>query len=625
MIATGDPRSEYRPDIEGLRALAVLAVLAFHLGIGGAGGGFVGVDIFFVISGFLIGGIVLRESEAGRFRWGDYLTRRVRRIVPVMLFVLATVTLAACALLMPSELVGYGWSLGFSALFLGNFHFWLHRGAYAESEHEVLLHMWTLGVEGQFYLLLPLVVLGLIRFGRVGLWLGLVALAVASAAVSLAYPSASFYGLPARLWEFLAGMLVAITPLPFLKKRWAREGLTLGGLALILYAVVAFHSDTPFPGWRAAVPVAGAAALIAAGSAGASLIGSLLSLAPARFVGRISYSLYLWHWPVIVLLLLGLPAAEIDWQLQLVATALSFALAVLSWRFVEEPFRRGALGRRSLLVSSGVVTGALVAVALALHFSGGWPQRLSERAQSIAATIDYPIDSVLRSGSCFIHTRSQSFDEDACIAPRDDRPSVLLLGDSHAAHLAPGLIANFPGSAVSQVTAAGCRPVLGAERGNYPFCAELMEWAFGEHIPQSDPDLIILAGRWEAGDLAALSETLAALNGEGREVLLVGPAAEWSQFVPRLLAMSVERGAGPGLPDAMRGERPRLLDPRLREIAAQSGSDYVSLMKIQCDPACLYFAPSGAPTIIDHDHFTHEASALFTGEFEHPALVRGAR
>lgn len=619
------PASEYRPDIEGLRAVAVIAVLAFHLGIGGASGGFVGVDVFFVISGFLIGGIVTREVGEGRFRFGPYLLRRVRRIVPVMLAVLLVVTIAACVLLMPGELVGYAWSLGFSALFLGNIHFWLHRGAYAESEHEVLLHMWTLGVEAQFYLLLPLIVLALMRLGRAGLWAGLVALAFVSAAASMLYPAASFYGLQARLWEFLAGMLVAITPLPFLSRRWVREALALTGLALIGFAVAAFDGETPFPGWRAAIPVAGAVAIIAAGSAGASLVGAGLMLAPVRFVGRISYSLYLWHWPVIVLMLLGLPAAALDWRMQLGAVAASFGLAVLSWRYVEEPFRRGSISARALLACCGAVTAVLVAVAIVLSTSGGWPERLSDRGRAIAATAEYPLDSVLRSGTCFIHHRSQRFDEDTCIVAEPGKPSVLLLGDSHAAHLAPGLAASFPGSAISQVTAAGCRPVMGAAYGDYPFCGDLMKRAFTEFIPEARPDLVILAGAWEEGDLAALRATLASLRAEGQAVMLVGPTAQWAQFVPRLLAMAVERGAGDALPDAMREEAPARLDPVMARIAREEGAAYVSILALQCEPSCLYFGPSGAPLIVDNDHFTHEASGLIAGEFVHPALVRNAR
>ena len=615
-----NPDAGHRTDIEGLRALAVIAVLLYHLGFETVSGGFVGVDIFFVISGFLIGGIVVREAGEGRFRWRDYALRRVRRIVPVMLVVLAVVSIAACLLLMPDELAGYAWSLGFSALFAGNVHFWMHRGAYAESEHEVLLHMWTLGVEGQFYVLLPLIVLGLMRFGRGALWFGLVGLAAASAAASLLYPSASFYMLPARLWEFLLGALVAITPLAVLDRRWVREALALIGLALIAYAALVFHADKPFPGWRAALPCLGAAAIIAAGSGGGSWVAGALSLAPVRFVGRISYSLYLWHWPVIVLLLLGLPAAELDWRLQALATVLSVALAALSWRFVEEPFRRGGIPARRLLAACGSVTAALVGAALALALTAGWPQRLSERGQAIAAGARYPLDDVLASGSCFISNRRQSFDAAACLAPDDGRRRVLLLGDNHAAHLAPGLRANFPGSAISQVTAAGCRPVKGASAARYPFCGALVERAYRDYLKAYGADLLILAARWEEEDIPALAETLATLHEDGQAVLLVGPAAEWSQFVPRLLTLGHERGQGTAIADALRIESRASLDTRLALLAAQTGTDYVSLQRLQCDPECRYFGADGAPLVIDNDHFTHAASVLFTAAFVHPAL-----
>lgn len=617
-----NPDAAHRPDIEGLRAVAVIAVLLFHLGWGSVGGGFVGVDVFFVISGFLIAGIAVREVGEGRFSFGNYLLRRMKRIVPVMLVVLAVVTLFAAVLLMPSELEGYAMSLGYSALFMGNVHFWMHRGTYAESEHEVLLHMWTLGVEGQFYILLPLIVLGLMKLGRVGLWAGLVALACASAAASLLWPSASFYMLPARLWEFLLGALIAITPLAFLSNRWVREMLALGGLALIIYAATAFHADTPFPGWRAAIPCAGAGAIIAAGSRGSSLIGSALSLRPLRFIGKISYSLYLWHWPVIVLLVLGLPTAELGWGLQVVAVGLSLALATLSWRYVEEPFRKASFPTRPLLWGSGALTAALVAVALVLTLTSGWPQRFTPRGQQIAANMDYPLDSVFRSGSCFIHHREQSLDEEQCLVPGSGGPRVLLLGDSHAAHLAPGLEAAFPGSAISQVTAAGCRPMLGGPPSDYPFCDALMERAFSEYVVGIRPALIILAARWEEGDLPALAETLRALKGGGHEVVLVGPTAEWAQFLPRLLALAHERGWGPALPNLMLLKERAELDRRMALLAAQTGTPYISIHDIQCDPECIYFAPSGAPAVVDNSHFTHEASGLFAGEFEHPMLVR---
>lgn len=618
-----EPIRRHRPDIEGLRAVAVIAVVLFHLGIETASGGFVGVDVFFVISGFLIGGIVVREAGVGRFRLADYLVRRVRRIVPVMVAMLAVVSLAAASLLLPYELAGYGTSLGFSALFAANIHFWLSRGAYAESDHEVLLHMWTLGLEGQFYLILPLLVLGFIRLGRLGLWFGIVVLGMVSAAASLMLdPVTGFYMLPSRLWEFLLGVMVAIVPLPFLGVRALREALALSGLAMILYAVIGFDTGTPFPTWRAVIPCAGAAAIIAAGSHGTSWMGQILETAPARFIGRISYSLYLWHWPVIVLLLLGLPAGALDPGLQIMAALVSLALAVLSWKFIEEPFRRPAVAVSRLLLGSGLATIGLVGVAEVLTQTAGLPHRFSERGLSIAAGLDVPLDDLFRSGQCFIHHRSQQFDESTCLENADGRSQVLLIGDSQAANLWPGLHDRFPGSAVGQVTAAGCRPALEYDAvSRYPFCPKLMRWALRDYIAKRPPDLLVLAARWEESDMPALRSLLLAMREKGQAVLLVGPPAQWSQFVPRLLALSHEREQGTALADSLRVFSSDDLDHRMAKIAEETGADYVSLLRIQCAPQCRYFGNSGAPLIVDDSHFTREASLLYAKGFKHPALV----
>ncbi|BDI61022.1 acyltransferase family protein [Qipengyuania nanhaisediminis] len=612
----------HRPDIEGLRGLAVIAVLLFHLDIAVASGGFVGVDVFFVISGFLIGGIVVREQGAGAFRFGAYLVRRIKRIVPVMIAVLGAVTLAAMALLLPAELESYGWSLGFSALFLANAHFWLHRGAYAESEFEPLLHMWTLGVEAQFYLVLPLITLVLARLGRGGLWAGLAIVGVISAAASLAWPGAAFYMLPARLWEFVLGMMVAITPLPMLKARWLREALALAGLALIGFAIATFDIGMAYPGWRAAIPCLGAAALIAAGGAGTSLAGCALTLAPVRFLGAISYSLYLWHWPVIVFLLLGLPAPELTTGLKLAAAAIAILLSIASWRLVERPLRKQTAPARPIVLGCAIGTGVLVLVAVSLVLFSGWPQRLSPRGQAIAAHSAYPLDEAMRSGECFIHHRSQVFDSQACIAPDDGRPRVLVVGDSHAAHLVPGFVDAFPGSAISQVTAAGCRPVHNAPAGRYPFCRDLVERAVAPPIADAGEDLVVLAGRWENGDLPALSERIARLRAAGREVLVIGPVAEWQQFVPRLLAIAHERGQGAALPEGFRLGHGESLDAAVARVSTRAGADYFSILSAHCDPRCRYFGPSGAPMVVDNSHFTREASRVLASEIDHPALVR---
>jgi peptidoglycan/LPS O-acetylase OafA/YrhL len=621
LIATQSPPAEYRPDIQGLRAVAVLAVLLFHLGLGGFSGGFVGVDVFYVISGYLIGGIVLREHEAGRFSFAGFYARRVRRLVPALLVVLMASTLAAALLLLPAELADYGKTLLAALVFAANIYFHREQFEYSESGEVPLLHLWTLGVEWQFYLLLPVLMLALLRFGRAGLWFGLVGVAGLSAAASLAFPDASFYLLPARIWEFLAGVLAAITAVPLLRWRVLRELLALGGAALIAAATVLLDSFDPFPGWRALIPCGGAAAIILAGNAGPSLVGRVLSLPGIAWLGRISYSLYLWHWPVIVFLLLGLPAPRLDWPLQLAATAISLVLAALTTRFVEEPARRRDLPFARLALVSGAAAAVLAASAAAFIASGGWPGRYDQRARELAGALDYPIDDVFRTGSCFIHHRTQQLDEAACVLPDDGRARVLVLGDSHAAMMVPGLQAAFPGSAISQITAAGCRPVTGAKADRYFFCHRVIEDAYQRRIVAGGYDLVVLAGYWEEGDLPALEASLDLLAQRGQLVLLVGPFPAFEKFVPRLLAVGASRGDD-RIADAFLKPDRAPLDRRMAELAAHTGATYFSPLRSLCDPQCRYLGAKGYPLIIDDAHVTAEGSRLVAEAIDAPGLMK---
>jgi peptidoglycan/LPS O-acetylase OafA/YrhL len=352
----------YRPDIDGLRALAVLSVVLFHFRIPPFSGGFVGVDIFFVISGFLITRLIWSEIGAGRFAFLDFYERRVRRILPALFAMLAVVTVASVILLFPQMLVNYAMSLIATAGFASNFHFWGYTSYWAPAAVEQpLLHTWSLAVEEQFYLIFPpFLLMFRHRSQRVVLWamIGTLALSLAISVVSVRYsPVSAFYLLPSRFWELLTGSVLAVGRFTPLSGIILRNAVAAIGLAMIAYTVFALSAASPFPGLNAIPPCLGAALVIYAGTGvtdahPAPLVNAALATRVPVFIGLISYSLYLWHWPIIVLATAVLPRA-LDAGQTIVAIAASFLLATLSWRFVEQPFRgrHSEIARKPLFVA----------------------------------------------------------------------------------------------------------------------------------------------------------------------------------------------------------------------------------------------------------------------------------
>ena len=393
----GSAEKQYRPDIEGLRAVAVLAVVLFHADVPGLGGGFVGVDVFFVISGFLITGLLWREANTtGTVRMRSFYGARARRLLPASATV-GIVTLIASALLLPPLQVESVTVDGItSALYVSNYRF-LTSGVNYFAKDSLLvpspfMHYWSLGVEEQFYLVWPILIIGtawLIRRVRRHTtkteatssvrpyFVILVLVAVVSFALSLVLtyllPPAAFYSLPTRAWQLAAGGLVALTANQW-RRLPARAAALTGwlGLALILLAYNLFDAATPYPGYAALVPTAGTMMVIGAGCAGPSLgCGRVLGLAPMKSIGSISYSWYLWHWPVIVLtpMLLGHP---VGLATKLAAVVVSAGLAALSLRFIENPLRFAPRIRRSPRASlslGGGVTAVTVCVGMVLLFS----------------------------------------------------------------------------------------------------------------------------------------------------------------------------------------------------------------------------------------------------------------
>ncbi len=443
----------YRPEVDGLRALAVLAVVFYHAHLGFPGG-YVGVDLFFVISGYLITSLLLRDLERGRFSLVDFWERRVRRILPALsVSVLASVALGALWLV-PVDFEGLGRSVMAQALMAANLYFSRTSGYFdGISEEKPLLHTWSLAVEEQFYLLFPLLLWGVYRFAVLRRGVALVVLLGVLAAGSLGWAvvemgrdhlDAAFYLLPARAWELLFGSLVALWPPCWsTARRSVREGVAWTGVGLMVAPFFLYTRETAFPGWTAIPPCLGAALFIWSNGRGAASApipttpGRLLAWRGAVGIGLISYSLYLWHWPVLVYAhyaLLSKGSLPLAWRWGLVA--LSLLLAYLSWRWVETPFRtrRWCASRRAIFTYGGVATALALIAGGAAHWSGGWPERLPPTARLN--------DEAARDRTPRVKLYREDLEADRLFAfgaTQEASPALLLWGDSHAQHLLAGL------------------------------------------------------------------------------------------------------------------------------------------------------------------------------------------
>jgi peptidoglycan/LPS O-acetylase OafA/YrhL len=368
----GESRPRYRADVDGLRAVAIIAVVLYHATVPFFGGGYVGVDVFFVISGFLIGGIVFRDVSSGRFTFATFYARRAKRIVPALLGMSLVFSGVALALLPPDQLAAFAKSNASALVGAANVRFWMLAHYFGMQWHQDQLVMtWSLGVEEQFYLFLPPLMLAVHRFAPRRLVAVIVILSALSLALSVrlttGQPTAAFYLLPGRAWELGAGVLMALW-LEQVRRRVARrpaEVLSVLAAVAVLAPIALYDEETPFPGLAAALPVFGTAALIFTEPSTINRV--VLASPPMRFIGLVSYSWYLWHWPTIAFARIAL-GRELSPILMALAVAASFAAAVISWRFIETPFRRPSrLPNPRLLLRYAAALGASLGVAGACY------------------------------------------------------------------------------------------------------------------------------------------------------------------------------------------------------------------------------------------------------------------
>jgi peptidoglycan/LPS O-acetylase OafA/YrhL len=437
---------KYRPEIDGVRALAVLPVILFHAGFTAFSGGFIGVDIFFVISGYLITSIILKDLESGTFSFWEFYERRARRILPALFFVIICSIPFALMWLMPNELRAFSKSIVAVSFFVSNIFFWRQSGYFdTAAELKPLLHTWSLAVEEQFYIFFPIAIVTLWRFGRKNVVTAVALVALISLALSeyswRHYPSFNFYWLPTRSWELAAGSLCAFVTV---KQKAIRDDLlSFAGLAAIAFAIFYFDKTTPFPSLYALIPVLGTCGIILFARQG-TIVGSLLSLKACVGIGLISYSAYLWHQPLFAFARIR-SLSEPPWQLMLLLAGCSLVLAYFSWRYIEMPARRR--GSSSILTRQGVLAcSAIAAAALALfgfvgNFYKGFPDRFSPLPLASSDQFSLPY---IDKGYCFYSLESISALEVgekglSCDLGADvgQPPKILLFGDSLAAQWEP--------------------------------------------------------------------------------------------------------------------------------------------------------------------------------------------
>lgn len=663
------PKSSLRNDIQGLRAIAVGSVLLYHMGAPFIPGGFVGVDVFFVISGFLISGLIIRELQrTGTFSFSAFYARRLKRLAPVYLLVLLASGTAVMTLLTPLQAGRYVKDLIAAALYAANFNFAAQTSGYfADPEPSPFVHFWSLAVEEQFYFVWPIMlflVLHRARRSRHLLWYllgGVFAVSLAlSIVLSHSQPTSSYYLLHTRAWELAAGALTYLVSAKLTALTARLRGLLLAaGLSSVILSALLITKTMEFPGWVAIFPVLGTVAIILAGTGGTMPPGAdrILGNAPMLFLGKISYSLYLWHWPLLVIPQL-LAAGPLRLREKAVLAAVAVVLATLTYYFVEKPFQTLNIDRRkrqTYVVALGT-TAALVAAF------GGWGLVQQHALQSAQASSKLTInadragtglapfaDSVVDASGRWIpqakltpsldtvdkdltdiftngcNNNGADYNTTGCEFGKLDSPrTVVLFGDSHAGHWFPALkkAADVEGFRLVTITKSACPsvqlPITGHPDINGPFNCDKFQRGGLERIRQLKPERVVISNsersyrsfpgvgpdyekQWSAG-LNALLNGLPA----GAKPVIIGDNPSWQQSPNSCVSKHLQD------PDTCAVSRADSYSPALQAmekdaVAARSGS-FVDTVDLLCDESACPAVYRSVLMSRDGNHITTTAA-----------------
>jgi peptidoglycan/LPS O-acetylase OafA/YrhL len=639
----------YRSDIDGLRALAILFVVIYHAFPSVIPGGFIGVDVFFVISGFLISTIIYKQLMADDFSIVQFYIRRIKRIFPALFVVLTVCFAFGWFNLLADEFAQLGLHIAGGAGFVANLVFWNESGYFDNaSDTKPLLHLWSLGIEEQFYFVWPILVFLVWKRGVNLLWLGL-AMAIISFAINVyevhheLHFTAAFYSPITRFWELMIGAILAYITLDrkknfalfgglnsFLDQARINHYISILGFALLVFGTALINKESPFPGYWALLPTLGSAFLIAAGSH-ACINRILLSNRLLVWIGLISFPLYLWHWPLLSFahILQGqLPSAEIRTLMLIV----SIVLSALTYYLIEKPIRTNQFNKTkaSILAVLLIIIGY---IGINTYQRDGLTFRLNQiqfRLPPLLHTLSIkdPSESALNIGppkiDCSLPKVGAPADAICFTKEELRKPALFLWGDSYAAHLLIGYEEYFsPSYRISRLGYNGCPPILGIELPNRKNCTAGNEQIFERIVSQRSAKLVI-AANWTDYDWQQIEATLVRLKQAGiHEIDLVGPAPVWSDSLYKQLYLKYLSDRDPNIPYRMwfglsKQRDFLLIDPDMEKMAERLNVKYISIVRILCSTdGCItrFGDTSDSLESIDAGHFTKTTSRYVVSHF----------
>ena len=607
----------FRWDIQGLRAIAVLSVVIFHINPTLLPGGYLGVDIFFVISGYLILGFIWRDLEQNKFTLSRFYSKRIYRLAPALFAMVLATSIAGYFILLPNEGVTYIESLFSTLLYFSNFYFYTQSDYFNTAmEFAPLLHTWSLSVEEQFYILFPFILLFIYKIKKESIIYLLIILGVLSLVLSQIFihfdqNSFAFFASPTRFFQFIIGGLVSIGVQKNTFSKIVNDIFGFLGLVILGISVYFYTSYTPMPGLNAIWPSLGTALILYSGL-NARYTRLFLSNPLFKWIGNASYSIYLWHWPLIVFYKLKI-SPILSSSEQAVIFLASLVLGYLSWRYIEESMRKGYLTKYNVFYVNIVMT---VMLSVSVYFIYSMFQfNNTNYKEKVDKYMHYDAKTKFRAGTCFLTSAEKSVDsyeKDECVAWKNGKKNYMLIGDSHAAHYYSAMALLLKeNETLTQVNSSACIPIFPLKSGTKK-CTDLHKWALNDLIKEKHFDVIVLStSNLHLTTNKSIKKTIEYMLKYTDKVVLIGPSMKYKQSLPRLL-VDLPEGEDSSMIYKTAGVYNYILklDNTMKEFFHMDRVNYISTLEILCNESkgCLTLTPDGIPMYFDREHFTEEGA-----------------